>query len=75
MVTREQVEKAIDTGNKDVVFVHKVGPEGSKRKARCYNTIVGASDAQLYYFSWHMIDEKNPEGLLKKDWKKLAKAK
>lgn len=75
MVEREDVLKAIDEKNKDVVFIHKVGPEGSKRKARCYTTIVGAADAQLYYFSYHMISDKKPEGLLKKDWKKLAKAK
>ncbi len=74
LVTREEVEAAIDTKDENVVFVHKVGPEGSKRKARCYKTIVG-TDAQLYYFGWHMISDKAPEGLTKKDWKKLAKAK
>lgn len=74
LVEREDVLKAIDEHNDDVVFIHKVGPEGSKRKARCYNTIVG-TDATLYYFSYHMISDKAPEGMLKKDWKKLAKAK
>lgn len=73
--TKEEVQAAIDNHDEDVVFVHKVGPEGKKRKARCYNTIVGASDAKLYYFSYHMISDKKPEGLTKKDWKKLAKAK
>ena len=75
LVTKDEVEAAIDSHNENVVFVHKVGPEGSKRKARCYNTIVGAADAKMYYFSWHMISDKKPEGLTKKDWKKLAKAK
>ncbi len=75
LVTKEDVQAAIDAKDESVVFVHKVGPEGSKRKARCYNTIVGAADAQLYYFSYHMISDKKPEGLQKKDWKKLGKAK
>lgn len=75
LVTKDDVKKAIDNHSEDVVFVHKVGPEGAKRKARCYNTIVGAADAKLYYFSWHMISDKEPEGLTQKDWKKLAKAK
>jgi len=75
IVTREEVEKAIDDKLQDVVFIHKVGPESSNRKARCYNTIVGAADAKLYYFSWHMISDKEPDGFLAKDWKKLAKAK
>ncbi len=75
IVSREDIKAAIDNKDEKVVFVHKVGPEGSKRKARCYNSIVGAADAQLYYFSWHMISDKVPEGLTPKDFKKLAKAK
>lgn len=75
IVTRDEVQAAIDNADENVVFVHKVGPEGAKRKARCYNTIVGAADAQLYYFSYHMISDKKPEGLLASDFKKLAKAK
>ncbi len=73
--TKADIKAAIDNHEKDVVIVHKVGPEGSKRKARCYNTIIGAADAKLYYFSYHMISDKKPEGLIEKDWKKLAKAK
>lgn len=75
IVSREDIKQAIDNKDENVVFVHKVGPEGSKRKARCFNTIVGAADAQLYFFSWHMISDKKPEGMLASDFKKLAKAK
>jgi hypothetical protein len=75
LVTKDEIEAAIDNHEPNIVFVHKVGPEGAKRKARCYKTIVGASDAKLYYFGWHMISDKAPEGLTKKDWQKLAKAK
>lgn len=74
IVTKDEITEAIDNHDDNVVFVHKVGPEG-KRKARCYKTIVGAGNAQLYYFSYHMIKDKKPDGLLKKDLKKLAKAK
>ncbi len=75
LVTKDEIKAAIDNHDKDIVFVHKVGPEGAKHKARCFNTIVGAADAKMYYFNWHMISDKNPEGLTKKDWQKLAKAK
>lgn len=75
LVEKSEIKKAIDSFDKNVVFVHKVGPEGSKRKARCFNTIVGAGEPQLYYFSYHMISDKKPEGLTKKDWKKMGKAK
>jgi len=71
-VTREELEEAIDNNEKDVVFLHKVGPEGTKRKARCYKIILG-TDSQLYYFDFHMISGKKPDGLLASDFKKLAK--
>lgn len=71
-VTRDELEEAIDKDEEDVVFLHKVGPEGTKRKARCYNLILG-TDSQLYYFDYHMITDKKPDGLLESDFKKLAK--
>lgn len=76
IVSREEVEAAIDRHDPDVVLLHKVGPEGTRKKdVRCYKVIVGAADARLYYFAWHMISDKNKEGMLAKDFQKLAKAK
>jgi len=76
ITTREEVEAAIDRKDPNVVLLHKVGPEGTrKRDVRCYKAIIGASDAHLYYFSWHMISDKAKEGMLAKDFQKLAKAK
>jgi hypothetical protein len=71
-VSRAELEKAIDEERQGVVFLHKVGPENSKRKARCYKLIIG-TDKILYYFDWHMISDKKPDGLLGSDFKKLAK--
>lgn len=71
-VTRTELEDAIDNNEEDIVFLHKVGPEGTKRKARCFKIIVG-TDSQLYYFDWHMITAKKPDGLLENDYKKIAK--
>ncbi len=73
IVTREEIHQAILDGNNDIVFLHKVGPEGKKLKARCYNILIGAGDAQFYYFDYHMISDKKPDGLLESDLKKLAK--
>ena len=75
LVTKKDIKEAIDAKNEDVVFVHKIGPEGTKRKARCINILLGAADARIYYFDWHMISDKKPEGLLESDWKKMAKGK
>ncbi|MBE9466820.1 MAG: hypothetical protein IMY72_00705 [Bacteroidetes bacterium] len=75
IATRDEIKQVVDSHDKNAVILHKVGPEHSKRKARCYNSILGADDAKLYYFSYHMISDKKPEGLLAKDFKKMAKAK
>ena len=73
IVSREEITKAIKTENDNIVFLHKIGPEGTKKKARCYNLIMGAKDAKLYYFEYHMINDKKPDGFTLKDFKKLAK--
>jgi hypothetical protein len=73
IVTRDEIEQAIKDRNPDVVFLHKVGPEGTKMNARCYNVIIGAADANFYYFDFHKISEKNPDGFLESDFKNLVK--
>ena len=73
IATREEIEEAVKNENDNVVFLHKIGPEGTKKKARCYNLILGAKDAKLYYFEYHMINSKKPDGFTIKDFKKLAK--
>ena len=73
-VTREELEAAIDKNEEGIVFLHKVGPEGTKKKARCYILIIG-TDSKLYYFDWHMITDKKPDSMLDDDFKKLIKFK
>ena len=75
IVTREEIGQAIADRNPDVVFLHKVGPEGKREEARCYKIVIGAADANFYYFDYHMISDKNPDGLLESDLKKMAKGK
>src|SRR4030042_5989174 len=48
IVTREEIEQAIKDRKEDIVFLHKVGPEGTKLNARCYRVIVGAGHARFY---------------------------
>ena len=74
IVTHNEVESAIERKDKNVVFMHKVGPEGTKYKARCYKILIGADNSsQFYYFDYHMINLKNRDGLLAKDLKRMAK--
>jgi hypothetical protein len=74
IVTREEIEQAIARADPDIVFLHKVGPEGTRLKARCYKVLIGASDANFYFFDHHVIKApKKPDGLLLGDFKKMAK--
>ncbi|MCT4603864.1 MAG: hypothetical protein N4A59_13315 [Marinifilum sp.] len=73
IVTKEDVENAIDNKNKGVVFLHKVGPENSKTKARCFKILVGANDSDFYYFDYHMIRNKQTDSFLEKDFKRIAR--
>ncbi|ALO17080.1 hypothetical protein L21SP5_03469 [Salinivirga cyanobacteriivorans] len=74
IATKEEITKVINSRDPDAVILHQVGPKNTKRKARCWNVIMGADDAKLYYFNYHMIKRgKRPEGLLKKDFKRLSR--
>ncbi len=73
IVAREDIEEAIYRKDPDVVFLHKVGPEDTKLQARCYKIIIGAANAKFYYFDYHMVTNKSPDGLLISDFKKMAK--
>jgi hypothetical protein len=55
----------------NVVFLHKVGPEGTRLQARCYKILIGAGDDQFYYFDYHMISKKKGDGFLASDFKKI----
>lgn len=73
IATREEIAEAIDERDPDVVFLHKVGPEGTKEHARCYKVIIGAADANFYYFDYHSVSDKSPDGFLEDDFKKLVR--
>ncbi len=73
IVTKEDITEAIKNKDENVVFLHKVGPGETKMDARCYKVVVGAADANFYYFDYHRISDKKPDGLLESDFKKMAK--
>lgn len=73
LVTDEDIRKAIADKDPDVVFLHKVGPGKNQEGARCFKILVGAADAQFYYFDHHKIDNKEPDRFLASDFKRLAR--
>ncbi len=73
VVTTDNIEKAIAEKNPNVVFLHKVGPAGTRLQARCYKVIIGAGDDQIYYFDYHTITKSEGDGLLESDFKKIGR--
>jgi hypothetical protein len=74
-VDREEIKELIMAGDKDAVFLHKVGPEGKKLEARVYKILIGAADAKFYYYAYHKASAKNPDALLSNDFRLLSKAR
>jgi len=73
LVTTDDIQKAIADKDPNVVFLHKVGPGKNQTGARCYKILIGAADAQFYYFDYHKIDSKSTDGFLASDFKKLSR--
>ena len=70
-VTQEDVEEAVAQKDNNIVFLHKVGPEGTRTRARVYKLIVGAGDSKLYYWDYQMIEKASDDALQAKDLKKM----
>lgn len=73
IVDEEEIMRAIEEKEKDVLIVHKVGPEGVKQTGTCMKTLIGTDDAVMYYYDSHMVDSRNASGLLISDFKRLAR--
>ncbi len=71
IVTPEEVAKAISDAREDVVFLHKVGPEKTRIRARVYKILVGAGDPHFYYFDYSMIKKAKDDAFQEKDLKKI----
>ncbi|MBN2597284.1 MAG: hypothetical protein JXR82_10915 [Marinifilaceae bacterium] len=73
LVEANEIEEAIRNKNNDIIFLHKVGPEKTKNKARCFKILIGTDDSKFYYFDYHMVKGKRTDRFLGSDFKKLAK--
>ena len=69
----DEIIRAIEEKQEDVLIVHKVGPDGVKRSGTCMKTLIGTDDAIMYYYDSHMADSRNASGLLVSDLKRLAR--
>lgn len=73
IVDEEEIIKAVDEQAKDVLIVHKVGPDGVKQTGTCMKMLIGTDDAVMYYYDSHLVDSRNASGLLISDLKRLAR--
>lgn len=73
VVKPEDIQKAIEEKNPNVLYLHKVGPEGSRMQWRVYKMIMGAGDDKMYYYDVHNCKTKELDGFLAKDFKKINK--
>jgi len=73
IATEEEIEQAIEESNPDIVFLHKVGPEGTKLNARCYKVIIAPLMPTSIILITIMSAIKNPDGFLESDFKNLVK--
>ena len=73
VVKPEDIQKAIEEKNPNVLYLHKVGPEGSRMQWRVYKMILGAGDDKMYYYDVHNCKTKELDGFLAKDFKKINK--
>ena len=71
LVEREDVKQAIAERKEDVVFLHKVGPEKTRLKARVYKILVGAGDPNIYYFDYRMARKSSHDAFEKRDFRKI----
>jgi hypothetical protein len=73
IVSEEEIVKAISEKRSNTLILHKVGPVGEYKTGYCFKMLIGTDDSEMYYYNQHMINPKNPNGLLEADMKRLAR--
>jgi len=72
--TQEEIEKAIDTKNEEVLVLHLVAPARVVKGSVVTKMILCAANADIFYFDYHRIKGKrSPNKFLKSDFEKLEK--
>jgi hypothetical protein len=73
IVTDDEIVKAIENKTPNTLILHKVGPVGEKVSGICFKMLIGADDANMYYYNQHMIDKYSPNGFLPADLNRLSR--
>lgn len=73
IVSEEEIVKAITEKSPNTLVLHKVGPVGEVKMGYCFKMLIGADDADMYYYNQHMFNDRNANGMLESDWRRLAR--
>lgn len=73
IVSGNEIEQVIKEKTENIVVLHSVGPGVSENEGRCYKMLFGADDARMYFYNYHTINSKRPDGLLPRDFKRLCR--
>lgn len=74
IVTEDSIVYAIKQKSPGTLILHLVSPTGESVSAGyCFKMLIGTDDADMYYYNQHLIDKKNPKGLLPADLKRLSR--
>lgn len=74
IVDREKIKELIMEEDENAVILHKVGPQSKIIHDRVYKILMGASDANFYYYNYHKSGKKKPDAFLKSDFERLGRA-
>ena len=73
IVTSDEMGEVIKAKSGNIVVLHSVGPGTAEDVGRCYKMLFGADDSKMYFFDYHTINPKRPDGLLSRDLKRLCR--
>jgi hypothetical protein len=73
IVSHEDIKNTILKKQPNTVILHIVGPEEGSKTGRSYKILFGIDDAKIYFFNFHVITPKRPDGFLQRDFKRLAR--
>jgi hypothetical protein len=73
IVDEEAIIKAVEEKTPGILILHKVGPAADKKTGTCMKMLIGTDDAIMYYYDTHLVDSKNPNGMLISDLKRIGR--
>jgi hypothetical protein len=73
LVDEETIIKAVEEKSPGILILHKVGPAPEKKTGTCMKMLISTDDAVMYYYDSHLVDSKNPNGMLVSDLKRIGR--